>query len=295
MMNRKLSTLMLAATALLASCSQSDELQSTVNDNEGLKPMTISVTLPEGMTTRATASDDATDAYCFVQILNELGEDLEGGHSAVQGMTKAGNGYTATVYLKGEEYYNFLFWATSGDEKPTDLRNVAYTNGETLVWAGKESAAWSANGISCKLQHVVSRITLTTTTDLTVSGTNPLTITVPTTFNAYNVLNMAPAEVATHSNFTYTFDPITVSGASENAPVQIGHFYALVNNEPQALKLHYKGSLGNSEDQIPNVPLAPDTHVVLKGDVANFGLVSGTITATVVNDWIDKEHSFENF
>ena len=95
--------------------------------------------------------------------------------------------------------------------------------------------------------------------------------------------------------FTYTFDPITVSGASENAPVQIGHFYALVNNEPQALKLHYKGSLGNSEDQIPNVPLAPDTHVVLKGDVANFGLVSGTITATVVNDWTDQEHPFENF
>ena len=185
-MNRKLSTLMLAATALLASCSQSDELQSTVNDNEGLKPMTISVTLPEGMTTRAIAADDETDAYCFVQILNEFGEDLEGGHSAVQGMTKAGNGYTATVYLKGEEYYNFLFWATSGDEKPTDLRNVAYTNGETLVWAGKESAAWSANGISCTLKHVVSRITLTTTTNLTVSGTNPLTITVPTTFTCHS-------------------------------------------------------------------------------------------------------------
>ena len=293
-MNRKLSTLMLAAAALLASCSQNDELQNTVNDNEGLKPMTISVSLPEGMTTRATAADDATDAYCFVQILDEDGQDLADGHSAVQEMSGASGSYTATVYLKGDENYNFLFWATSGNEKPTDLRNVAYINGETLVWAGKESAAWSANGISCTLKHVVSRITLTTTTDLTV-GTNPLTITVPTTFNAYNVLNMAPVEVATHSNFTYTFDPITVSGASENAPVQIGHFYALVGNEPQNLTLHYKGSLGNSEDQIPNVPLAPDTHVVLKGDVANFGLVSGTITATVVNEWTDKEHSFENF
>ena len=294
-MNRKLSTLMLAAAALLASCSQNDELQSTVNNNEGLKPMTISVTLPEGMTTRAIATDDEKDAYCFVQILDELGEDLEGGHSAVQGMTKTDDGYTATVYLKGDEKYNFLFWATSGNEEPDDLRNVAYTNGETLAWAGKESAAWSANGISCTLKHVVSRITLTTTTNLTVSGTNPLTITVPTTFTSYNVLNMAPVEVATHLNYTYTFDPITVSGASETTPVQIGRFYALVGNEAQNLRLHYKGPLGNSEDQIPNVPLAPDTHVVLKGDVANFGLVSGTITATVVNDWTDKEHSFENF
>ena len=294
MMNRKLSTLMLAAAALLASCSQNDELQNTVNDNEGLKPMTISVSLPEGMTTRATASDDATDAYCFVQILAEDGQDLADGHSAVQGMSKTGNGYTATVYLKGDENYNFLFWATSGDEKPTDLRNVAYTNGETLAWAGTELAAWSANGVSCKLQHVVSRITLTTTTDLTISGTYPLTITVPATFTAYNVLNMEPVETATPSNFTYTFASKTISGASENAPVQIGHFYALVNNEPQVLTLHYDGALGNTEEPISNVPLAPNTHVVLKGDVANAGLVSGTITATVVNDWTDSNHNFSN-
>ena len=282
---------MLAAAALLASCSQNDELQNTVNDHEGLKPMTISVTLPEGMTTRAIASDDAEDAYCFVQILDELGEDLEGGHSAVQGMTKTGDGYTATVYLKGDENYNFLFWATSGNEEPDDLRNVAYTNGETLAWAGKESAAWSANGVSCTLQHVVSRITLTTTTNLSVSTANPLSITVPTTFTAYNVLTMEPAGAAT-SDFTHTFDPITVSDASESPPVQIGRFYALVNKEPQVLKLHYGGPLGNPEKEIPNVPLAPNTHVVLKGDVANAGLVSGTITATVVNDWIDGSASF---
>ena len=291
-MNRKLSTLMLAAAALLASCSQNDELQNTVNDNEGLKPMTISVTLPEGMTTRAIATDDEKDAYCFVQILAEDGQDLADGHSAVQGMSGTNGSYTATVYLKGDENYNFLFWATSGDEKPTDLRNVAYTNGETLAWAGKELAAWSANGVSCKLQHVVSRITLTTTTDLSVSDTYPLTITVPATFTAYNVLKMEPVETATPSNFTYTFAPKTISGASENAPVQIGHFYALVNSEPQVLTLHYNGALGNTEEPISNVPLAPNTHVVLKGDVANFGLVSGTITATVDNDWTDANHNF---
>ena len=293
-MNRKLSTLMLAAAALLASCSQNDELQNTVNDNEGLKPMTISVALPEGMTTRATAADDATDAYCFVQILDEDGQDLADGHSAVQEMSGASGSYTATVYLKGDENYNFLFWATSGNEKPTDLRNVAYTNGETLAWAGTALAAWSANGVSCKLQHVVSRITLTTTTDLTVSDTYPLTITVPTTFNAYNVLNMEPVETATPSGFTYTFAPKTISGASETTPVQIGHFYALVKSEPQVLALHYNGALGNTEEPISNVPLAPNTHVVLKGDVANFGLVSGTITATVVNDWTDSNHNFSN-
>ena len=38
--------LMLAAAALLASCSQDDALQNTVNNNEGLKPMTITASLP---------------------------------------------------------------------------------------------------------------------------------------------------------------------------------------------------------------------------------------------------------
>ena len=291
---KRISILMLATAALLASCSQNEELQNPVNDNEGLKPMTISVTLPDGMTTRAVATDDATDAHCFVQILDENGEDLEGEHSAVQGMIKAdGGGYTATVYLKGDETYNFLFWATSGSETPHDLRQVPYTNGETLVWAGKESTAWSKEGVLCTLEHVVSRVTLTTTTDLSVSGTNSLTITVPTTYNAYNVLDERPVKTATHSGFTYTFDPITVSGASEDAPAQIGHFYVLVDNDPQVLKLHYNGPLGNSEEEIPNVPLAPNTHVVLKGDVANAGLVFGTITATVAKDWTDdKNHDF---
>ena len=256
--------------------------------------MTISVSLPEGMTTRATAADDAKDAYCFVQILDEDGQDLADGHSAVREMSGASGSYTATVYLKGDETYRFLFWATSGDDKPTDLRNVAYTNGETLAWAGTTLSPWSADGVSCDLNHVVTRVTLTTTTDLTVSATTPLTITVPTTFAAYNVLEMAPVATATPSNFIYTFASTTISGASKDAPATVGHFYALVNSEPQALSLHFAGPLGNTAESIPNVPLAPDTHVVLKGDVANFGLVSGTITATVDNDWTDQEHPFEN-
>ena len=289
---KRISILMLVTAALLASCSQNDELQNTVSENEGLKPMTISVALPEGMTTRATASDDATDAYCFVQILDEMGQDLEGGHSAVQPMTKTEKGYTAKVYLKGEENYNFLFWATSGNEKPADLRNVSYTNGETLVWAGTELAAWNANGVNCTLQHVVSRITLTTTTNLSVSTANPLTITVPTTFTAYNVLNMEPVEATAQQDYTYSFGATDIYDANESAPATVGHFYALVGNEPQEQTLHYDGPLDNPEKPISNVPLASNTHVVLNGDVANAGLIHGDITATVDNDWTDSSQNF---
>ena len=81
-MNKKLSTLILAAAALLVSCSQ-DELQNTVNNNEGMKPMTISVALPDGMSTRAVVSVDATDELCFLQILDGNGTDLDGGYYTV--------------------------------------------------------------------------------------------------------------------------------------------------------------------------------------------------------------------
>ena len=294
---KRISTLMLAAAALLASCSQNDELQNTVNENEGLNPMTISVALPEGMTTRATAADDATDARCFVQILSGDGQELDGGHSAVQPMTKTtGGGYSTTVYLNGNDTYDFLFWADSEQSgtTPDDLRNVPYTNGSTLAWAGTAlDQQWSASGVSCKLEHVVSRITLNTTTNLTVDASYPLTIEVPAIYTAYNVQNMSPVETAVQRDFTYSFEPaITISTASESIPVQIGHFYALVNDEPQVLTLHYTGPLNNPAKEISNVPLAPNTHVVLNGDVANWGLTQGIITATVDSDWTDSDKSF---
>lgn len=72
----------------------------------------------------------------------------------------------------------------------------------------------------------------------------------------------------------------------------IGHFYALVDGEPQTLTLQYNGPLDNAPKPISNVPLAPNTHVVLNGDVANSGLTTGDITATVDNEWSDSSQNF---
>ena len=102
-MNRKLSTLMLAAAALLASCSQDDALQNTENTNEGLKPMTITASLPtDGMQTRAEGDDsgDATATRCYMQILNGDGTELAGGNSKPIKMDPDGKSFTTTVYLR---------------------------------------------------------------------------------------------------------------------------------------------------------------------------------------------------
>ena len=285
---KRISILMLATAELLASCSQNDELQNTVSENEGLKPMTISVAIPEGMTTRAAAADDAEDQRCFVQILSGDGQDLEGEYSNVQPMEKTASGYTATVYLNDNDTYDFLFWADSEQSgtTPDDLRNVAYTNGSTLAWAGTAlDQQWSADGVTCQLKHVVSRITLNTTSDFTVSADYPLIIGVLTTYSAYNVQTSTP--IGSTSAYTYECPEGSYTDAAA-----VGHFYVMGNGGTQDLTFQYDGPLNNPSITIVSVPLNANTHVTLSGNVYNAGLVSGIITATVDNDWADGSQDF---
>ena len=44
-----------------------------------------------------------------------------------------------------------------------------------------------------------------------------------------------------------------------------------------------------AETPIPNVPLAPNTHVILRGDVQNVGFTTATITATTDTDWQESD------
>ena len=281
--------LVLAAAALLASCSQDDALQSKVNNNEGLKPMTITASLPtEGMQIRAAGDDsgDAAATRCYVQILNGDGTELEDGNSVPIEMTPNGSSFTTTVDLNGANTYDFLFWAdtetTSDDQSnaPADLRAVAYTNGETIAWAGKiDNNPWNADGVEIDLKHVVSRVTVMTESDFTVSETWPFTVTVPTVYNKYNV---ETKEVTGQLDNGYTF---SADPNNYVADAEVAHFYVLGDGNNQKFTLHYDGPNGNPEILITDVPVSADTHITIKGDIYNAGLVDGYITATVSEVW----------
>ena len=287
-MKKRQNFLMLAAAALLASCSQDDALQSTVLNNEGLKPMTITASLPtDGMQTRAAGDEAAT--RCYVQILNGDGTELEDGNSEPIAMNLDGGTFTTTVFLKGDNTYDFLFWAdteTVTDQNvPTDLTAVAYTNGQTIAWAGKiEDKVWDAKGIEIGLEHVVSRVTVITTSDFTVDGKHPLTITVPTVYGTYNVDAGALVEDSKDSD-GYMLD---VTDGTYTADTEVAHFYVLGDGN-QDLKLWYKGPKENDEITITGVPVSANTHITLKGDIYNAGLVNGTITATTTTGWQTPE------
>lgn len=289
---------MLAAAALLASCSQDDALQSTVLNNEGLKPMTITASLPtDGMQTRAAG--DAAAARCYVQILDKDGNPLADGNSEPIEMDSNGDSFTTLVYLNESETYDFLFWADTeetNDDKsnaPKDLKAVAYTNGETIAWAGKlDNEPWTAGGIEISLNHVVSRVTVTTTSDFTVNENWPLTVTVPTVYNKYNV---ADGEVVADSKVSggYTLD--VTDGSYTTAKAEVAHFYVLGDGNNQSLKLWYYGPKKNPEILITDVPVLANNHITLKGDIYNAGLVNGIITATITTGWDTPEEGDINF
>ena len=293
-MNRKAIVLMLATAALLASCSQNDEQQNTVNDNEGLKPMTITASLPtDGMQTRAAGDVDAK--RCYVQILNGDCSKLEGGNSDVKEMTLSPDGtFTAIVYLNGAKTYDFLFWADTeadGTAAPEDLKAVDYTNGQTIAWAGNDlDKQWSAEGINVTLIHVVSRVTVMTESDFTVSDAWPLTVTVPNVYSKYNV---ATGAVVADSKVSggYMLD---VTDGEYEARAEVAHFYVLGDGSTQKLDLHYEGPLENPYTKINNVPVSADTHITIKGDIYHSGLVGGYITATVDEGWdTEKTEDFD--
>ena len=284
--------LMLAAAALLASCSQDDALQSTVNNNEGLKPMTITASLPtDGMQTRAAGDADA--ARCYVQILNGDGSELEDNNSDVKEMTLSTDGtFTTTVYLKEDATYDFLFWADTeadGTAAPEDLKAVEYTNGQTIAWAGNDlDKQWSAEGINVTLSHVVSRVTVMTESDFTVSDAWPLTVTVPNVYSKYNV---ATGAVVADSKVSggYMLD---VTDGEYEANAEVAHFYVLGDGSTQKLALHYDGPLENPAIDINDVPVSANTHITLTGDIYHAGLVLGNIKATVSEDWSEEGKTF---
>lgn len=275
-MRKKISTLVLAGAALLASCSQ-DEMMT--GGEAGLQPVTLSVSLDKGVQTRAAnAQGDEQVSRCLVQILDSEGNPIDGYTTAQTMEGSEEGGYSKTVVLNEENTYTLLFWADRGDGNytATDLKNVSKANeadaAEAIAYAAK--AEWSASSgrnITATLKHVVSKLTVRTTAAVT-GGT--LKIEVPKVYSTYNVLDMQPG--------TETDLPYTKALTDVQANADVCAIYALVGSEAQNLTLTYN----SAEEEVPNVPLAPNKHVILKGNVNEIGgNLQVTMNATIEPDW----------
>ena len=281
MINKKiLSPLMLAASVLLASCSQDELMTDTGPD--GLVPVTLSAAVGDGVQTRTVDVDDDEDAtYCYVQVCDEQGNAYtDNDYATPTRLTDEDKDGTSTgnIYLKPGVSHVFLFWADNvTSTAPADLHNVTYQE-ESIAFADRVEQTISSVGptVNATLQHVVAKVTLKTTTN--VDASDKITVTIPTTYQAYNVNTEAPIYATDNTTFVHTVTS-DITGTTDGA--EVFSFYALVDEANQNLTL----AKGANSQRVSNVPLGPNKHTNLVGDVRNLGLTNVTVTANVETTW----------
>ena len=280
MRNRFRTLLMLAAAALLASCSQDEVMTGTGPD--GLVPVTLSAAVGDGVQTRTVDMDDDEDAtYCYVQVCDEQGNAYtDNDYATPTRLTdedKDGT-FTGNIFLKPHVTYVFLFWADNvTSTSPADLHNVTYQE-ESIAFADRVEQTISSVGptVNATLQHVVAKVTLKTTTN--VDASDEITVTVPTTYTAYNVNTETPITTTDDTPFVHTVTS-DITGTTDGT--EVFSFYALVKDETQNITL----TNGTNSQRVSNVPLGPNKHTTLVGDVRNLGLTDVTFTANVETTW----------
>ena len=263
----------LAASVLLASCSQDEVMTDTGPD--GLVPVTLSAAMGDGVQTRAATTDDAPLDRCLIQILEKEKDEAEWTKGAVQKMDEANGTYTLTnIMLNPEKDYTFLFWADGGESyyTATDLTDVtiASETGEAGI-AYQTSKAWDGGeNIEVELTHAVAKVSLQSTT--VVPTSKMIAITIPKKYSSFNVLEGKVSGDAT----TYTH-----SSSGSGSDGDQFFFYALVEDATQNLTLN----AGGGDVNITSVPLGPNKHVILRGDVDGAGWTTVNFTASVDEDW----------
>ena len=289
--------LVLAAAVLLASCGQDEVMTDTGHD--GLVPVTLSAAVGDGVQTRTVDADnDEKPTRCYVQAFTtddngttltpapgDLARPLDMGEPTAEGTFSLSD-----VYINPNETYVFLYWADNVEKNDApdleDLRFADYFK-DRIAWA-KRSEIWKyqesePTEITAELKHVVAKVTLKTTTN--VEGGNEIIVTVPTTYVAYNVADETVIQDVMDKNIPFEHTVTNaITGTKDGA--EVFSFYALVDEANQDLTLIN----GTNSQQVSNVPLGPNKHTTLVGDVRNLGLTNVTFTASVVGDWGNDEN-----
>ena len=287
----------LAAAVLLASCSQDEVMTDTGHD--GLVPVTLSAAVGDGVQTRVIGDYDDAAEYYYVQVCRPDGTAYtDNDYTTPTRLTddNQDNIFTANIYLKADETYVFLFWAdNSTTDIPADLHNVAYKKG-SIAFANrvKKKISKTDPTIETLLNHVVAKVTLKTTTD--VEAGSKISVTVPTTYTTYNVnayssdatasTNLPVGGAVTNELFSPEpeDEPLSAITGTEEGEV-VFSFYALVKDETQNITL----TNGTNSQPVSNVPLGPNMHTTLVGDVQNIGLTDVTFTASIDGKWDETE------
>ena len=253
-----------AVPLLATSCSQ-DELPDDGGTEE--VPVTFTATVDYAIetqgddtagnmkqaATRATFNEDDAPSRFYAQALSN------GTLSKVVAGTKNDDGtYSFTLQVAKDTEYDYMFWADNAttDNEPTDLRSVSYTIGN-IAFAAKAQGTPETVGKTVELKHVVEKVTLKTTTDVTSEYSKNISLTASCA-SKYNV------QEASASNFEdkRVFIEMTDAGLPANSEVLTTYIIPNPENKTVTLDAH------EMTEAISDVPLAANTNVTLQGDLS---------------------------
>lgn len=285
-MMKKISLWMISIAAVLASCSQEDALQSSDN-RDGVT--VISAVVESGMKTRAATTEDDTPSRCLLQVFSGTNAET----SVTEIITGTGTpegGYTFPVSgLEDGVQYTFLFWADNGTYDATDLKAVkvsseaktSQTIGIAYSCMMQKTKAEIASA-TAELTHAVAKITLQTSGALEAGKTASMTYPTYEEFNVYN--ETANSSVAS-SYVNSSAEAVTIPEGENAAAVFSVYALGIKGAADKTVTIAYDGR--TETEEIANLPIAPNKHITLVGDVSKIGIT--TFSASISDSWDAEE------
>ena len=253
-----------AVVLFAASCSQ-DELLDDGGTEE--VPVTFTATVDYAIktqgddtagnmkqaATRATSTQDDAPTRFYAQAVSNgtLSKVVEG--------TKINdNTYSFTLQVAKDTESDYMFWADNAttDNEPTDLRGVSYTMGG-IAFAATAQGTPETVGKTVELKHVVAKVTLKTTTDVTSEYSKNISLTASCA-STYNVLTASALDFSDKN----VSKEMTDAGLPANSEVLTTYIIPNPENKTVTLGAH------EMTQAISDVPLAANTRVTLQGDLS---------------------------
>lgn len=252
-----------AVALFAASCSQ-DELLEDGGIEE--VPVTFTATVDYAIktqgddtagnmkqaATRATSTEDDAPSRFYAQaVSNGTLSDV------VEGTKIDDNTYSFTLQVPKDTKSDYMFWADNAiTEEPTDLRSVPYTMGY-IAFAATAQGTPETVGKTVELKHVVAKVTLKTTTDVTFGDSRTIRLSASCA-STYNVQTPSASSFEGKS----ISEEMTDAGLAANSEVLTT--YIIPNPDDKAVTF----SAHDLAQTIDVVHLVANTNVTLQGDLS---------------------------
>lgn len=243
---------MLGIAAMLASCSQSEELFSDKGNNT-VQQVTFTLATDEKPQTRAT-----TDGLRYVVAVYD-----EAGTTEVKQETTFENNSFTILLPPGT--YKCLFWADYGSTNydATDLTSVkelksteADANAEAF-YANQSIKVSNGNQVNVTLNRAVAKVILRET-DVLEPGSMTVTYSRPLSFN------VADGTTTGTESDTKTLSIANEIQGTTDSPVEIGSFYVLASADEANLD-NFITKYNEEEKTISNVPVQANYQTYITG------------------------------